>query len=132
MEIEGIQITLADIHLVANAIAVKNGFHDLDYRVFEGENPDWIYSGNLLIMPDGQACTVNPGDSIWYIASRLIRRGLERDLETLASCKQVLADTNASEAEKAASFKTLEALSRNTSSSGLRKRIELLLKSGVE
>ena len=66
-----------DIHLVSNSIAVRNGYRDLDYKVFEGKNPDWIWAGNILILPDDSKYEIVKGDNIWFIASRLIRRDVE-------------------------------------------------------
>ena len=79
---------MVDIHLVSNDIAVRNGYHDLEYKVFEGNNPDWIWAGNKLILPDESIYTIRKGDNIWFIASRLIRRDVESKQKRLIAIEE--------------------------------------------
>ncbi|QEN07826.1 LysM peptidoglycan-binding domain-containing protein [Oceanispirochaeta crateris] len=131
LEIENITITLVDIHLVSNDIAVKNGYRDLDYKVFEGNNPNWIYTGNVLEMPDGTEYTVQRGDSIWFIASRMIRRELETDLLRLAELETRFNEPGIDEAEMTSIQEELESMALRTKSEQLRERITNQLNSGL-
>lgn len=112
-----------DIHLVSNDIAVKSGFHDLDYRVPEGNNPDWIFSGNDLVMPDDSVYEVKRGDSIWFIASRLIRRELETDLNKVSEIESKLISPNLSELEKNVLTDELLIIADRTMSEQLRSKL---------
>ncbi len=76
-----IPITEVDIHLAANKMAVLNGYKDLDYRVYTGNDPDWIYPGGILNLPDSGTYTVRKGDTIWFLAAREVRKGVEKDLK---------------------------------------------------
>ncbi len=129
LKIEGIEITLVDIHLVSNDIAVRNGYRDLDYMVDEGEDPDWIYPGNVLEMPDGTDYTVVRGDNIWFLSSRLIRRELERDLEILAGLEGRLSDGNLDDSGIKEIRTVLKDLDERTFSEQFRARVSELLKS---
>ena len=127
LKIEGVEITLVDIHLVSNDIAVRNGYRDLDYLVDEGEDPDWIYPGNVLNMPDETDYTVVKGDNIWFLSSRLIRRELERDLKILAEIESRAASGNLSEKETAGIISELKALMAGSLSEQFRARVKTML-----
>ncbi len=126
LKMDDLQITLVDIHLVSNDIAVRNGYRDLDYRVFEGKNPDWIWAGNLLELPDGSEYEVVRGDTIWFIASRLIRRDMEQRLETLEELKREL-DRAVTPAEKSSVSGRMETLAEGSMSEQLRRKILSLI-----
>ena len=127
LEIEGIEITLVDIHLVSNDIAVRNGYRDLDYQVDEGEDPDWIYPENILQMPDGTDYTIVKGDNIWFLSARLIRRALEKDLETLARIEGRISDGALSDQEVASIVNELKNLEDNTLSEQFRARVAMAI-----
>ncbi len=71
-----IEITVLDILILTNRIAVSNGYRTLQSRM-AGKDPDWIYPGNLFMLPDGTRYTVVGGDTMWYIAHRFIIQSLE-------------------------------------------------------
>ena len=102
---------------------MSSGYRDLDYRVHEGNNPDWIYAGNELIMPDGSVYNVARGDSIWFIASRLIRRELEIDLKKVAELENKLSNSDLSNSEKKVLVDDLMAIADRTMSEQLKGKL---------
>jgi hypothetical protein len=83
-----IEITVLDIYLLTNEIAVSNGYRRLDSVTEAGRDPDWIYPGNLFVLPDSTEYTVVKGDTMWYIAHRFIIKRLEEDWERYSSIKK--------------------------------------------
>jgi len=83
-------ITEVDIHLAANEIAVLNGFRDLDYRVFTGEDPDWILPGNTLDLPNGDVYSIRKNDTIWFLAAREVRSDAQERMEILDNSVSIL------------------------------------------
>ncbi len=92
-----VAITEVDIHLAANEIAVLNGYKDLDYRVFTGEDPNWIYPGRILKMPGTGDYTIKKGDTIWFLAAREVRIDAENNMKIYDNAVSTL-DDNLSEA----------------------------------
>lgn len=74
-----IEITLLDVYLLTNRIAVTNGYRELDSVDQVKKDPDWIYPHNLLMLPDGEEYRVVKDDTMWDIAERFIRKNLEQD-----------------------------------------------------
>jgi hypothetical protein len=73
-----IKVTVLDVYLLSNRIALRNGYHTLDREDVEGKkDPDWIYPGNRLELPDGSVHVVEKGDTIWHIAGWYIHDSLE-------------------------------------------------------
>ncbi|MFP4612630.1 MAG: hypothetical protein ACLFM5_04505 [Spirochaetaceae bacterium] len=77
----GIVITVIDIIFMANRIAVDNGYRAMGGTEDAGPDPDWIYPGNALALPDGTTHTVIEGDTIWDIAADFIERELASHYE---------------------------------------------------
>ncbi len=75
-----IKVTVLDVYLLSNRIALRNGYHTLDRDEVEGKkDPDWIYPGNRIELPDGSVHVVEKGDTIWHIAGWFIHDSLEKD-----------------------------------------------------
>jgi hypothetical protein len=74
--VNGIPITMADIHLKANAIAIMNGYRDLGFNRVTGKDPTIIEPGLVLDIPGDLTYTVRTEDNIWYIAARLLESEL--------------------------------------------------------
>lgn len=115
-------ISLADIHLVSNKIAVDNNYRDLDYEVYDGADPDWIYPGNEIVLPDGTVHLVVKGDAIWYMAARYIRTTLDRDIPVFEE------NRGAAQAGDAAAVSILEKLMKNTPCEAFSEKIHEVLK----
>lgn len=94
-----IEITVLDIYLLTNEIAVSNGYLRLDSVAEAGRDPDWIYPGNLFVLPDSTEYTVVKGDTMWYIAHRFIIKRLEEDWDRFSSIKKEV-DTAAPDTQR--------------------------------
>lgn len=47
-----------------------------------GKDPDWIYPGNILKMPDNSEITVKKGDNMWDICEKyLLKQINEHEIE---------------------------------------------------
>ncbi len=123
LKVEDIRITLVDIHLVSNEIAVRNGYHDLDYRVYEGKDPDWIWAGNVLELPDGSRYEVVKGDTIWFIAARHIRRDIEDRLDRLQALQNEWGRAGTAPELKNRIISELDTLAAGSLSEELRSKI---------
>lgn len=74
---EQIKVTVFDVYRLSNWIALNNGYHSLDNDEVGQRDPDWIYPGNRLTLPDGSTHEVKKGDAIWYVAGWYIHDSLE-------------------------------------------------------
>lgn len=122
-----VRITEADVHLAANRIAVVNGYKDLDFRVYTGEDPDWIYPGTELILPGHGSHLVRSGDTIWFLAAREVRIEVERDLEIFDKAIAVLDDINAKPSEKTQSLTELQEIGINSQVASFRRLVQEVL-----
>lgn len=113
-------ISEVDIHLAANEIAVLNGYKDLDYRVFTGDDPDWIYPGNNLMLPDDGSYIVSRGDTIWFLAVREIRLSVERDLKKYDQAVAILDDVGYDTDVREDAVDTLRTIARDGRAASLR------------
>ncbi|MGQ9631918.1 MAG: hypothetical protein ACUVXI_16645 [bacterium] len=63
-----------EILTYANEVAFLNGYARIGIRDIRFlKNPDWIFPGNKLVMPEGDVLTVKEGDTIWDIAEARLR-----------------------------------------------------------
>jgi len=115
-------ISAIDIHLASNRIAVDNNYRDLDYEIFDGADPNWIYPGNKISLPDGNIHNVIKGDTIWYLAAKYIRVTLDRDIP--------LFEGNRKEAESgnAKAITVLEEIADSSPCEAFREKIHEVLK----
>ncbi len=64
-------MTVLDLLNLTNVVAEKNGYHriveDFEKPNVKGKDPDWIYPGNVLIMPDSAKINVKKGDIMWNL-----------------------------------------------------------------
>lgn len=86
--ISGIAITLADVHLAANDIAIKNGYRDLSFGEVDGDDPGRIEPGEVLTLANGQVYTIKADDTIWFIAARYIEKALVVGVQELDKVKE--------------------------------------------
>ena len=113
-------ISLADIHLAANEIAVLNGYKDLDFRVYTGADPDWIYPGNLLKLPGGENYTVRRGDTIWFLAAREVRVDVTGELRAYADASAILDDPGSSDADRSEALDVLRSIADSSRAEDMR------------
>jgi hypothetical protein len=85
--IGGIQITMADIHLKANAIAVMNGYRDLGFHIVDGADPTIIEPGQELKIPGNLIYMVQSADNIWYIGARLLESEMRENTKRFEELK---------------------------------------------
>ncbi|VDB00939.1 hypothetical protein S1OALGB6SA_2031 [Olavius algarvensis spirochete endosymbiont] len=124
-------ITEVDIHLAANEIAVLNGFRDLDYKVFEGADPDWILPGNTLVLPGGGVYAIRSGDTIWFLAAREVRSDAEKRMEIFDSSVSILEAGDSDFESRTAALANLREVSENAKAAqvrGLAKEVLLSLR----
>jgi hypothetical protein len=72
----GIEASVFDIIEMVNRIAVSNGYRRMDSFDSDAPDPDWIYPGNVFVLPDGTRYTVEKNDTLWDIAVRFMRAQL--------------------------------------------------------
>jgi hypothetical protein len=77
----GIEITIRDIITLVNRIATDNGYARMDAIESDRPDPDWIYPGNLFVLPNGTRYTVVRGDTLWEITVRYMVARLAQDYE---------------------------------------------------
>lgn len=109
--VKGIAVTMADIHLKANAIAVMNGYRDLGFHVVSGKDPTIIEPGLVLKIPGDMTYTVQEQDNIWYIAARLLESELREHTARFDALAQKY-DSSPSEGQTV--IREIEALKRES------------------
>ena len=69
-------MTVLDLLNLTNVVAEKNGYHrivhDFEKPYMTGKDPDWIYPGNVLNMPDATRITVKRGDNMWKLCENFL------------------------------------------------------------
>ncbi len=70
---EEVGISILDIIDVTNAIAVESGYRPMGTPPDIGPNPDWIFPGSALTLPDGEQYRVVATDTMWNLATAFIR-----------------------------------------------------------
>jgi len=115
-----VAISEVDIHLAANEIAVLNGYKDLDYKVFTGKDPNWIFPGRTLTMPGSGDYTIKSGDTIWFLAAREVRVDAEKGIEIFDRSIRVLDDGQSNESEKKSAVDDLRIIAEKSRAAALR------------
>jgi len=119
-----IKITILDVYKLTNKIAVTNGYNKLDSVNQLGKDPNWIYPGNVITLPDQVKYTVIKGDTIWYIAKIFINKNLEKDWEIyLNILKEIDKNKNLINDRKEEIISRLESLKKNPYSENFIKEI---------
>ncbi|MBN2625278.1 MAG: hypothetical protein JXA95_01330 [Spirochaetales bacterium] len=119
----GIQITMADIHLKANAIAVMNGYRDLGFHVVDGKDPTIIEPGLVLKIPGNLSYEVVKDDNIWYIAARLLESELIQYTDSFEKLKSAYDKETKSGGSGEGAVKEMENLVDNSNCENFRKKV---------
>ncbi len=64
----GFEVTVVDILLFVNRVARLNGYDPIGSVSPDGRDPDWIFPGNRIELPDGTVHEVQRGDTLWAIS----------------------------------------------------------------
>lgn len=67
----------AELFVYANELAIKNGFSPIAAQQPE-KDPNLVWPGDRLMLPDGRLLQVKPGQYIYDIAAREYRRDMAR------------------------------------------------------
>jgi len=127
-----IRITILDVYLLTNKIAVKNGYRKLDSISQMGKDPDWIYPGNLFTLPDETEYTVVKGDTQWYIAQRFIVKRLDEDWDMYIKIVKEIDNSYARVDNRERLLQELEYLKKRSYSENFVKEIEKNIEKLVE
>ncbi len=83
IESNNLTATINDIIVWTNAIAAENDYRTLGQPKGEipglGPDPDWIFPGSNFVLPDGDVHVVEPGDTLWGIATDYIEHQVAVD-----------------------------------------------------
>jgi nucleoid-associated protein YgaU len=124
-----IEITLLDIYRLTNEIAVSNGYRRLDSVEQVGKDPDWIYPGNVFVLPDKTEYTVVKGDTMWYIAHRFIIKRLEEDWERYTALKNEIGAGVQDASRKERLIRELKYIRERSYSENFRREIDRTIES---
>ncbi|MFP4113533.1 MAG: hypothetical protein ACOCU9_02050 [Spirochaetota bacterium] len=105
----GIEITLQDIIDLVNRIATDNGYAPMGEVDAERPDPDWIYPGNVFVLPNETRYTVVEGDTLWEITVRYMVARLRRDYERYTDLVAEYEAEGTSDSRRAEIAATLEA-----------------------
>ena len=75
---DSFSITVLDVFLLVNQVAVENGYRPLDRPVDVRPDPNWIFPASSFRLPDGGEHRVRQGDTLWGIATEYIRGDMRR------------------------------------------------------
>ena len=88
----GFSITIRDILAMVNRIAVTNGYDMIDQATPGGFDPDLIYPGSVLLMPDVDIILIERGDTLWWIAHDFLLESLADHNRELIILRQRVED----------------------------------------
>lgn len=88
---ESVPIEMTEVFAYADALARRNGFFGLrNEPTPDLRDPDIVFPGDELTLPDGRLVGIEPGETIWKVSSRHYRRDFAR-ISILARQYQSLA-----------------------------------------
>jgi hypothetical protein len=119
-----VQITMLDIYYLTNKIAVKNGYRKIDSPANAGRDPDWIYPGNLFVLPDETRYTVVKGDTMWDMAHRFIKKTLENDWQVYVRIAEEIDNPDKRTHDRETLKNELESLKRRSYSENFSREID--------
>ncbi len=86
--------TMAEILRVSNWIAGNNGFALIGQTSDLRRNPDWIFTGNVFTLPNGESYEVRDGDMIWTIADEYLSNEFENSGLSIEEFRENITDLN--------------------------------------
>lgn len=88
---DSVPVDMTDVFAYADALAKRNGFYGLRNEPLPDlRNPDIVFPGDVLTLPDGRLVGIEPGETIWKVATRHYRKDFAR-ISILARQYRVLA-----------------------------------------
>ena len=123
----GIEITLLDIIALVNRIAADNGYARMDAIDTGRPDPDWIYPGNLFVLPNGTRYTVVQGDTLWAITVRYMVARLQQDYRAYVLLTEEHQAAETSETRRRAIGAELESIGENSHSENFTALVERTL-----
>ncbi len=76
---ESVPIVMKDIFVYADILARRNGFYGIrNQPAPDLRNPDVVFPGDVLTLADGRLVKVEPGETIWKIATTHYKRDFAR------------------------------------------------------
>jgi hypothetical protein len=118
-----VEITVLDIYNLVNIVATASGFRRLDEAPNNRRDPNWIFPGDALALPEGKGHSVVKGDTIWWVSARFIKAQLNRDWKTYQSIAASLEKT-AADAKTEDAVEKLTALKKGSYCARFRKEID--------
>jgi hypothetical protein len=80
-----VEISVLDIYNLVNVVAAASGFRKLDEAPDNRRDPNRIFPGDALSLPEEKGHSVVKGDTIWWVSARFIKAQLNRDWQTYQS-----------------------------------------------
>ncbi|HKK49151.1 MAG TPA: LysM peptidoglycan-binding domain-containing protein, partial [Alkalispirochaeta sp.] len=83
-----ITVTVTDILRMVNRIAELNEYAPIGSLAPDARDPDWIFPGNQLELPDQALYEIRRGDTMWAIADRFIRQSAQEHNQMLVDLSE--------------------------------------------
>lgn len=122
-------MTNLDLLILTNIVAVKNGYHKIIYDLQKkdeiGKDPDWIFPGNVLKLPDATVRNVKKGDTMWDICETFLIKEINNDEIKI---RKLIEQTKIKEIKVREAKKEFKMIKENTHSEMMRNFISTLIK----
>ena len=121
-------MTRIDNYHLTNLIATKNGYHRIAFenekKHLSGMDPDWIYPGNVLVMPDQTKVKIIKGDNMWKICEAYLLSHINKyEIEV----RTIIEDTKKNKTSIEAAKKRFSQIKNETHSEMVREFMNALL-----
>jgi hypothetical protein len=81
-------VTVTDILRMVNRIAQLNGYAPIGSMAPDARDPDWIFPGNELELPNQRLYEIRRGDTMWAIADRFIQQSAQEHNRALSDLSE--------------------------------------------
>ena len=75
---ENVEVNDQEVFQFSDLLARRNGFAPLRQQNPDLRNPDLVFPGDRLNLPDGRILQITPGEYIWEIARKQYRKDMAR------------------------------------------------------